>query len=46
MDLKQSEGVCNRLISNCGQQKNTTHAGDQTLVIQLVQEGNINMHLK
>ena len=46
MDLKQSERVCTGLILNCGKQKNTTHAGDQTLVIQLVQEGNINMHLK
>jgi len=33
-------------LLNCGQQKNTIHAGDQTLVIQLVQEDNINTHLK
>jgi len=38
--------VCTGLILNCGQQKNTTHAGDQTLVIQLVQEDKISMHFK
>jgi len=46
MESQQSERVCTGLISNCGLQKNTNHASDQTLVIQLVQEGNINTHLK